>query len=100
MFGGAGISSVSSAQLKRGGGGIEHSNVGLGGGSTTDGGCGTTVAWGSTVPVAVEGARGVETARLRVSWDELGCTGIDGGVDGEQGVLTGVDGLVGDLAGV
>lgn len=29
-----------------------------------------------------------------------GCAGINGGIDSEQGVLTGVDGVVDDLAGV
>jgi hypothetical protein len=45
-------------------------------------------------------AGGGKTARLRSGWGELGCAGVDGVVDGEQGVSTGVDGVVGDLAGV
>ena len=34
------------------------------------------------------------------SWGKLGCTGVDGGVDGEQGMSTGVDGVVSDVGGV
>ena len=44
-------------------------------------------------------AVGGETARLRSSWGELGCTRGDGGVGSGQGVLTGVDGVVSDAAG-
>jgi hypothetical protein len=43
---------------------------------------------------------GGKTARLRLSWVGLGCTGGDGGVDSERGVSTGLDGVVGDMAGV
>lgn len=43
---------------------------------------------------------GGETARLGSSRGELGCTSGNEGVDGERGVSTGVDGVVGDTAGV
>jgi hypothetical protein len=43
---------------------------------------------------------GGETACLQLSWVGLGCTGGDGGVDSEQGVSTGLDGIVGDMTGV
>ena len=43
---------------------------------------------------------GGETARLGSSWGKLGCTGVDGGIDGERGMSTGVDGVIGDTAGV
>jgi hypothetical protein len=69
---GTGRDSTSSAQSKRGGAGIEHSSVVLGGGSTIDGGRRTTVAVGSDVPAVVEGAEWVETARLRSSWGKVG----------------------------
>jgi hypothetical protein len=39
-------------------------------------------------------------ACLQLSWVRLGCTGGYGGVDSEWGVLTGLDGIVGDMAGV
>ena len=42
----------------------------------------------------------VGTARLGWSLGELGCTGVDWGLDGEWGVLRGIDGVVGDAAGV
>ena len=45
-------------------------------------------------------AGGGETARLGSSWGKLGCTGVDGGVDGEWGMLTIVDSVVSDAAGV
>jgi hypothetical protein len=45
-------------------------------------------------------AGGGETACLRLSWVELGCTGGDGGVDSGQGASTGFDGVVGDVAGL
>jgi hypothetical protein len=45
-------------------------------------------------------AGGGKTARLSSGRGELGRAGVDGVVDGEQGVSTGVDGIVGDLAGV
>ena len=41
-------------------------------------------------------AGGGETARLGSSRGEHGCTGVDGGVDGERGVSTNIDGVVGD----
>ena len=40
----------------------------------------------------------VGTARLGWGWGELGCTGVDYGLDGERGVLRGIDGIVGDAA--
>ena len=43
---------------------------------------------------------GGETACLGPSWGELGCTGGDGGVDGEQGLSAVVDGVVNDAAGM
>jgi hypothetical protein len=43
---------------------------------------------------------GGKTACLGSSWGELGCTGGDGGIDSERGVSTGLDGIVGDMAGV
>jgi hypothetical protein len=45
-------------------------------------------------------AGGGKTAHLRSGRGELGCAGVDGVVDSEQGVSTGVDSVVGDLAGV
>jgi hypothetical protein len=71
-MGAVGNDTASSAQSKRGGARIEHSSVGLGGGSTIDGGRKTTVAGGSDVLAVVEGAEGVETACLRSSWGEVG----------------------------
>jgi hypothetical protein len=43
---------------------------------------------------------GGKTARLWLSWVGLGCTGGDGGIDSEWGVLTGLNSVVGDMAGV
>jgi hypothetical protein len=45
-------------------------------------------------------AEGDETARLGSSWGELGCTCGDGGIGSERGVSTGVNGVVGGVAGV
>jgi hypothetical protein len=66
-----GIDTASSAQSKRVGVGIEHGGTELEGGSM---------------------------ARSRPYWEWLGCAGSDGGIDGEQGVLTGVDGVINDVA--
>ena len=41
-----------------------------------------------------------ETASLGSRWGGPGCTCGDGGVDSEQGVLTGGDSVVGGTAGV
>jgi hypothetical protein len=98
MMGGAGIDSMSSAQSRRAGIGVEHSGAGLGSGVTGGGGCETVVVGDSDTSAAVKGAEGVKTARLRVSWGELGCTGVDGEVDGEWGVLQDMDGVADDAA--
>ena len=45
-------------------------------------------------------AGGGKTARLGSSWGELGCTRGDGGVGSRWGLLSGVDGIVSDTAGV
>jgi hypothetical protein len=45
-------------------------------------------------------AGGGKMAHLGSSMVEQGCTGRDGGVGSGRKVSTGVDGLVGDLAGV
>jgi hypothetical protein len=82
---GTGSDSTSSAQSKCGGAGIKHSSVGLGGGSTIDGGRRTTFAGGSDVPAVVEGAEGVEMARLRPSWGEPGDVGRFRGCAGKRG---------------
>jgi hypothetical protein len=74
MFGRAGINSVYSAQSKHGGAGLKHSSVGLGGGEMRDGDCKMTVAWGSGVPVAAEGAEEAGTAHSQVSWGRWGGT--------------------------
>jgi hypothetical protein len=91
MFGRAGINSVSSAQSKRGGAGLEHSSVGLGGGKMRDGDCKTTVAWGSGVPVAAEGAEEVEMAHSQVSWGRVRSMDSADGMGSRCGLSTGVD---------
>jgi len=99
MLGTAGIDAASSAQYKwvctNG-----HSGGELRGAGTGDGGCEMVAVGDSDTSTAVEGAEGVETAHLWVSWDELGCTGVNGGIDGEQGVSLSIDDAVSDSAGV
>jgi hypothetical protein len=41
-----------------------------------------------------------KTAHLQSCWVELGCVGGDGGIDSGWGASTGLDGIVGDVAGV
>jgi hypothetical protein len=75
-----GRDSGSSAQSKRGGGGIERGSTGLGWGSTRDGGRKTAAAEGPDMLVVVEDGAGGETARLRPSCCEVGVGTSCGGV--------------------
>jgi hypothetical protein len=77
--------------------GVEHNGAGLEGGEMRDGGREMTVAWGSAVPVAAEGAEGVETARLQVSWGRARSMDSAGSTGSRWGLSTGVDRVVGDV---
>ena len=54
----------------------------------------------SDILAVVKHGEDSETAHLGWSWGELGYTGVDGGIDGEWGMLQGMDGIIGDAAGV
>jgi hypothetical protein len=86
-----GRDSASSAQSKRVGTGVEH------GDKAGDGGRKTAAAGNSGTLAVVEDAGGSETARLRVHWNWLGCTGGGGAVGGERGPFLGAGGIVGGV---
>ena len=69
MMGGAGINSVSSAQSRRAGIGVEHRGVGLGSGRTGGGGREAMAVGGSDTSAAVKDGEDSKTARL---WGVLG----------------------------
>lgn len=100
MLGAVGNDAASSAQSKRAGTGVELSGIRLEGGETRDGGCRTGPGGSSDMVAAVGDGGDDETARLRGLWGELGCMGGDGGLDSEQVVSKGVDGVASDTAGV
>jgi hypothetical protein len=56
-----------------------------------DGDCKTTVAWGSGVPVAAEGAEEVEMAHSQVSWGRVRSMDSADGMGSRCGLSTGVD---------
>jgi hypothetical protein len=70
---------------------------GLEGVQVTDEGHRTTVAWGLAVPVAAEGAEGVKMACLQVSWGKMRSMDSADSTGGRQGLLMGVDSVVGDV---
>jgi hypothetical protein len=71
MLGMISINAASLAQLKCTGDRVEHG--------------GTELKRGST-------------ACSQMYWEWLGCTGSDGGIDSEQGMSTGVDGIINNMA--
>ena len=80
--------------------GVERSVTGLGKDETRDGG-GETIAGGvSDIAAAVKGMGGGETTRLGPSWGELGRMGSERETDSERWASVGVDGVIGNAAGV
>jgi hypothetical protein len=89
MMGGAGIDSVSSAQSRRAGIGVEHSGAGLGSGGTGGGGRETMAVGGSDASAAVKDGGDGETARRGPSWGKLERMGGEQGVGGFLGRRSG-----------
>ena len=87
MMGGAGIDSVSSAQSRQAGIGVEHCGVGLGSGRTGGRGGEAIAVGGSDASAAVKDGEDGETARLRGVW------GISGGWDTFGGCSGGSPGV-------
>jgi hypothetical protein len=90
---------ASSAQSKCRGTGAECSGTELGGGTAGDRGCETTVVGGPDGSAVVENMGSGETARLRLSWGELGDVGRFWGWAGKQRGVGGELGCVGDATG-
>ena len=81
-MGGAGIDSVSSAQLRRAGIGVEHCGAGLGSGRTGGKGREAIAVGGSDASAAVKDGEDGKTAWLRGVWGISGCWDMSGGCSG------------------
>ena len=82
MMGGAGIDSVSSAQSRRAGIGVEHRGAGLGSGRMGGRGREAIAVGGSDTSAAVKDGEDGETARLRGVWGISGGWDMSGGSSG------------------